>query len=49
MPLQALAPPRRLVTFQARPNTRPCARQYQAETFFNQSTACRCASCHHHL
>src|SRR6185503_13088634 len=24
-------------------------RQNQAETFFSQSTACRCASCHHHL
>src|SRR6185437_9060185 len=47
--LRALDPPGRPVAFQAQPDTRPRARQNQTETFFSQSTACRCASCHHHL
>jgi len=47
--LQALDPPNRPAAFRAQPNTRPCARQNQTETFFSQSSACWCANCHHHL
>jgi len=47
--LQPLDPPNRPAAFRAQPNTRPCARRNQTETFFSQSRACWCASCHHHL